>query len=856
MSKNIKGQSLNVNLNITEAGTFNADIFNAYNDFTLNGVSIVNRIVANEGDIAVLQTEMIDVEADIVDLENNKQDTLVIQQTITPSSTAVASADAIIAYVGSVTPSISATLPLVYSGSNISANFDNAPTNGSINFLNSDKIYDALALKQNNLVIQQSISPSSTAVASANAIISYVTGAVPNITATAPLVFSLGNISATFDSTPTFASNNFVSSSNIALALSGKQDTLVIQQTLAPAGATVVASSTAIVNALATKQDTITASTNLVLNDVYSASGTITGANIVSGTTNLLSAINANTAQITANTVAIGTKQDAITSTTLINCGDLNISGNTNATGYIYCNNDITSTTSIASPIVLQGTTNLLNEINTKQDIIDATTNVTTNNLDVTGALTVTGQATLNALIVNNAIVSTGTFVTSSGNIITQSGYIEATSGDITAGAGDITAINGNIRATNGNIVVDAGDITASLGDIVATTGTVQGATISGDLFSNLSAGGGITLTQNTPTTGVTQISANALSTSTQYAFKAYSTLGDAYSINGAVTIPYNSFAPQTGFDGYSIPTTSSYNTAQATYTVPVSGYWYFGYTLRQRTTATTNALVAIYRNSSIYMINGNYTGNGEGMSITLYADAGDLFYVRSISGSFSVDLRPNASMFFGFLLQPENNTIGVTTDLTLANLTASGNITGNIAGNLVAGDNISLSTTSNITTISSSPKILSLSLANNINTSTATGYTLLYDSVYFSSSGSPYNWTPSTGIITILTSGNYCISATGNIKNVSYNDRVNFRIRLRINGTWILGYPQAYSYARHQNYASYATSVISDFCLPLNAGDDIDIFCSVAKAQNSNFTSDFTGLQLFNGATFTIRTI
>ena len=110
------------NLNITDAGTFNADIFNAYNDFTLNGVSIVNRIVANEGDIAVLQTEMTDAEADIVDLQNNKQDTLTIQQTITPSSTAVATADAIIAYVGSVTPSITATAPLVYSGSNISGN--------------------------------------------------------------------------------------------------------------------------------------------------------------------------------------------------------------------------------------------------------------------------------------------------------------------------------------------------------------------------------------------------------------------------------------------------------------------------------------------------------------------------------------------------------------------------------------------------------------------------------------------------------------------------------------------------------------------------------------------------------------
>ncbi len=52
MSKNIKGKNLDININITQAGTMNADIFNAYQDFTLDGVSIVNRIATNEGDIA------------------------------------------------------------------------------------------------------------------------------------------------------------------------------------------------------------------------------------------------------------------------------------------------------------------------------------------------------------------------------------------------------------------------------------------------------------------------------------------------------------------------------------------------------------------------------------------------------------------------------------------------------------------------------------------------------------------------------------------------------------------------------------------------------------------------------------
>jgi hypothetical protein len=474
------------------------------------------------------------------------------------------------------------------------------------------------------------------------------------------------------------------------------------------------------------------------------------------------------------------------------------------------------------------------------------------------------------------------TFTTSiSGSgIINTTGIIQ-TSGTINGGtlngniAGNLSAGTGISLNTVGNIttITNTGSITDPLNvsqlnasnisvDNLSVSNEITATSVKGDIFSNLSAGGGITLTQNTPTAGITQINATGLSTSTQYAFKAYSTSGDAYSINGATTIPYNSLAPQTGYDGYSIPNTSSYNTAQATYTIPVSGYWYVGYTLRQRTTSTTNALVAIYRNGSIYMINGNYTGNNEGMSINLYADAGDLIYVRSISGSFSVDMRPTAAMFYGFLLQPVNNSVSASTDLSIQNLSVSGDITAtsitaDLSTNLTAGLNMDLSTTAGNTTINSAQQIYCLSLTNNITPGAAvTGRSLIYDTIKYDSGGGVFVYEPLTGEIEITLGGNYCISAAVNIKNVSYTDRVNFRIRFRLNGSWFLGYPQAYSYSRHQNYARYATSVITDYCTPLNAGDKIDIYCNVAKAQNSNFTSDFGGLQLFNGATFTIKRI
>jgi hypothetical protein len=431
----------------------------------------------------------------------------------------------------------------------------------------------------------------------------------------------------------------------------------------------------------------------------------------------------------------------------------------------------------------------------------------------------------------------------------------------------DITALEVRGTAIVSSPILEGGFVDTLTGDITNLSSNniscvnISAALITGDIFSTLSAGGGVTISQNTPSPGITQISATALSTSTQYAFKAYSTSGDAYSINGAVTIPYNSLAPQTGYDGYSIPNTSSYNTAQATYTIPVSGYWYIGYTLRQRTTSTTNALVAIYRNGTIYMINGNYTGNNEGMSINLYADAGDLIYVRSISGSFSVDMRPTAAMFYGFLLQPVNNTVSATTNLSIQNLSVSGDITAtsitaDLSPNLTAGLNMDLTTIAGNTTINSAQQILSMSLTNNITPGGVVGTKIFYDTFNYDSGGGLFVWNPFTAEVTINQTGNYCISAAVNIFNNSYSDRVNFRIRFRVNGSWFLGYPQAYSYSRHQNYARYATSVITDHCTQLNAGDVFDIFASVAKASNSNFTSDFSGLQLFNGATLTIKRI
>ena len=66
----------------------------------------------------------------------------------------------------------------------------------------------------------------------------------------------------------------------------------------------------------------------------------------------------------------------------------------------------------------------------------------------------------------------------------------------------------------------------------------------------------------------------------------------------------------------------------------------------------------------------------------------------------------------------------------------------------------------------------------------------------------------------------------------------------------------QGYSYARHRDYVKFATSTIPETIILLVAGDVIDIGCDVGKATNTTFTSDFGGMQFYNGGVITIRQV
>jgi len=896
MSKNIKGKNIDINLNITQSGTFNADIFNAYTDFTLDGVSVVNRIATNEADIEILKT--------------SKQDNLVIQQTISPSSTAIASSDAIIAYVAGSTPTLSATAPLNYDDGVISGTFDLVPTNGSLNFLTSNSIYDALQLKQplitsatnlvcNNLnnqvittdnsitaingsitsifgniisstgflkaptiiqgttnlldtintkqdvlTIQQTISPSSTAIASSDAIIAYVAGSTPTLSATAPLNYDAGVISATFDTAPTNGSLNFLTSNTI-------YNKLLLYQPLINEFITLDCGYLSSGTLVSRGQITSVLGLSTQNGIIESINGTIKAPTIIQGTTNLLNEIN--------------TKQNIITSSTNLTINNLTTSGTISSGGNITTStgNIVTSLGSITAPTIIQGTTNLLTAINnltaevaTKQPQITEFTSLTTGGLNTNGPININDNTLSNTL---------GTL------------YLNGQSGQI---------LSSSIQAETQ--IVSNGTISAS-NNIVSNTNIIANGNIIGNIFNNIVAGSGITLTENSPLIGQTLIEATGgLSTSTQYAFQATSNLNSNQSISFGVSVMFNQIE-------LCVPSTSAYNTANYRYTCPVAGIYTFGFK-GFINTINDNFRMAIYKNGGdVLGMGGAGSQASEAFDVIEQMAAGDSVYISCVTGSALIYMAAQHTWWYGYLLQPINNSVSATTDLSIASLSSSGDIitgTGNIvttsgditttSGNITGADIIATKTitgnifntlsagygitleedtpTAGITQISTLPLISKIYSRGKTQLDAPTG-TELYTNFNVLDQNSIYcNWVapdinsvvPNTGII-ILISGMYKLDYTFNAYNNAYNNRVNWFSRILVNGadntskrTFIYTRGDQTSFSQ---YGSSSTSYVKYF----SAGDYLLLKTTCAK-NSPVHNNDFTGLRGDIGSTITLQ--
>ena len=308
----------------------------------------------------------------------------------------------------------------------------------------------------------------------------------------------------------------------------------------------------------------------------------------------------------------------------------------------------------------------------------------------------------------------------------------------------NISTLNVQTQLTSGN---------ASFINNISVAGAITATSLTADISSNLASAAGITLST---VNGLTTISSNALSQSTQYAFQATSNLNNNQTVGAGTLLTFNVIQLET------TPVFSSgYDTGGARYYIPpgAGGAWTFGMKCFINT-APTSFRLGIYQNGALIAQGGYSSDTTESFDVVCQANPGDYFWVMGVSGGASVYMSAAHSWFYGYRLEAVNNSVGITTDLTVADLNATdigavlvaatdviattltsattntstlnaSTINGNIGGNLAAGSNITLNTTGGITTISAAAglthplNISNLNVSVDANISTATISTL-----------------------------------------------------------------------------------------------------------------------------------
>jgi len=524
MSKNIKGKNLDININITQAGTMNADIFNAYQDFTLNGVSIVNRIATNEGDIALLNTEVINLQdeinenetdiatntsdiatntTDIATLQTSKQDVLTFDSTPTAGSNNPVSSQGIKTYVDNSTPTITANLPLDYSSATgvIRGIFDSVPTNSSINFLNSNVIYDALQLKQDEITSSTNLTTGNigvvgnlTAQGGVSGASLFTTGLITGTNiqlnnSAGNQITCLGTGNSVFSDVlcgDITASGNIGTNGNITCNTGGSITTTSGQ--IATTSGSISTSSGDII----TSTGDITAPSGTISAGTISAtgaSGTITAPIIIQGTTNLLNEINTKQDVLTFDTAPTAGSTNPVTSQGIKTYVD-NSTPSITATAPINYSGGVISGTFDNTPT--QASINFLSSdkifyaLSLKQDLITASTNITCDALTAS-SLTTSGTLTLTG---GNPIVNAGVY-NGVGNIISSAGNVIGDNFITNSGTNVVSEINTKQDLITASTPLTCGDLTA--------TGTGNDI----DLRNNLVGGNNITLTQSGSTTTI-----------------------------------------------------------------------------------------------------------------------------------------------------------------------------------------------------------------------------------------------------------------------------------------------------------------------------------------------------------------
>ena len=503
--------------------------------------------------------------------------------------------------------------------------------------------------------------------------------------------------------------------------------------------------------------------------------------------------------------------------------------------------------------------------------------------------------ATLKADISQNLIAGAGITLNTSGGLttITNSAQVED---PLTINTLNSTTINNSGTITTNNL----------------SSSTITGGTITGNIGGNLIAGEGIDISTLSGLTTITNT--GGLSTSTQYAFQITSNSFNNVSYSAGGVLNFNQIV-------FCTPSIADYNTTNKNYVVQVQGYYQFGFKLYLNSSTTTVARFGIYKNGSLLGMGGAYLANAETITVVALCNVGDLINVKcEVGTNISVYMAPAHSWFYGYLLQPKNNTIDTTTNLTINNLTAAGSITADdanilaITSPLISSDVITSTTSiSTVTAYISTANITDGDItnlnANNVLSNTTNTTNIITEDANISdltcSAANISDLTCSTANITNLTCStlNYTpkmfyatYSATSALANtilvlnpgtISINNsygytngvitvpdsgfyRISAQINYQnnttlrmcgelaglINGTELQAYPKGYSYARGANEGRFASSGFQDWLIELTAGNNIRFFFTVALGTSTTFNGTLTGITLLTGTYISITKI
>ena len=90
-------------------------------------------------------------------------------------------------------------------------------------------------------------------------------------------------------------------------------------------------------------------------------------------------------------------------------------------------------------------------------------------------------------------------------------------------------------------------------------------------------------------------------------------------------------------------------------------------------------------------------------------------------------------------------------------------------------------------------------------------------------------------------------------VNHGTYTDRINWRLRLFVNGTNTYVQGSSYSYTRHTNYVDYG-SIQYTTVQYFTAGDIFYYLLDCNRAQETGFDSEMTDSQILNGTSLVIE--